>query len=342
MKVERGPHRCWVGAFRGRRGSVQSRGVGESLGASWERGASLTPPHARAYTRAVRLSGTAVPFNETHHLMTTGEPRQSPSTTTGRVLSVLAILAEADRPQSAAQVGRRAGLARATAHRFLGLLRDAGFADQSNDGYVAGQEYHRLARLVAGRDSLRGLAREQMRALVAATGETSVLAEYLPNEHRVVWRQAERGPRALGYRVTLDGPATLVWGASGRAILSALPPTLTRKIIDRDSGERSPTLGTLPPTRSEMEEELALIRCRGYAQSLSHVEPHAFSIAAPVFGRDDTVRGALSVSMPEMRVGAGVASRVAPLVVSCADELSRQLGASTTESVVALQEGSLG
>ncbi|MHB1570232.1 MAG: IclR family transcriptional regulator, partial [Solirubrobacteraceae bacterium] len=247
----------------------------------------------------------------------------APTSTTARVLGVLTVLVEAERPLSASEIGREARLPRATAHRFLQLLREAGMAEVGSDGrYVPGRELHRVAALLAGRDGFDIVARDQMRALVAETGETSLLALYLPAEHRLVWTQMERGPRALGYLIELKSPATLIWGASGRAILSALPDALARHILERDAGLRSEPLGALPPTQVEMGEELATIRRRGYAVSLSQRVPHAFSIAAPVFGLGETVRGALSLTIPEMRVDEGLVGRMAPEVVARARELS--------------------
>jgi DNA-binding IclR family transcriptional regulator len=262
--------------------------------------------------------------------------RRAPTSTTARVLGVLTVLVEAERPLSASEIGREAGLPRATAHRFLQILREAGMADVApSGGYIPGREFHRLAALLSGRDGFDIIAREQMRALVAATGETSLLALYLPVEHHLVWTQIERGPRALGYRIELKSPASLIWGASGRAILSALPEALARQILQRDDHVRSETLGVLPPTPAEMAAELAAIRRQGYATSLSQRVPHAFSVAAPVFGLGENVRCALSLSIPEMRVDEGLVPRVAPEVVARARELSHLLGARLPAAVPA-------
>jgi hypothetical protein len=84
------------------------------------------------------------------------------------------------------------------------------------------------------------------------------------------------------------------------------------KRVRRDRDERSPTFGEMPPKAAEMGRELAEIRRRGYAVSLSQRIPHSFSCAAPVFGSRGEIWAALSVSIPEMRVGRPHGARAGP------------------------------
>jgi DNA-binding IclR family transcriptional regulator len=256
-----------------------------------------------------------------------GAPRVS---TTDRVVAQLTVLAEASDPLSLSQIAERVGLPRATTHRFVRRLVALGLAEAAPDGsgYVAGREFHRLAALLMRADRLEALARPVMRSLVEATGETSLLAVYAARERKLAWTLAERGNRSLGYSIDLDTGHSLVWGASGRAMLAALPDEDVAAILTRDADVRSNPLGTLPPPRVEMQAELARIREQGYAVSLSHVVPHAFSIAAPVFDATNQVRAALSLTIPEMRVDDGLVPRMAPVVAAKAQELSRMLGAS--------------
>jgi DNA-binding IclR family transcriptional regulator len=249
--------------------------------------------------------------------------------TTDRVLAQLTVLAEAREPLSLSQIAERVGLPRATTHRFVRRLVAHGMAEAAPDGsgYVAGREFHRLAALLMRGERLETLAVPVMRSLVEATGETSLLAVYSPRERRLAWTVAERGTRVLGYSIDLDTGHPLVWGASGRAILAFLPQEEIAAILARDADVRSNPLGTLPPPQVEMYAELERIRHDGYALSLSHVVPHAFSIAAPVFDATDQVRGALSLTIPEMRVDDALVPRMAPVVVAKAGELSRMLGA---------------
>jgi DNA-binding IclR family transcriptional regulator len=264
--------------------------------------------------------------------MTRGSSNQWPPATalgtTGRVLAILRVLAEAgDEPVAFSEIVRRLQLPRATTHRFLKILQEYGIAQPDDRrGFCAGVELYRLAALLNQGPLLDRLARSVMRELVRTTEETSLLAHYLESDRRIAWIMMERGTKALGYTLSLDSPTTPVWGASGRVILAYLPEKDVDEILARDRGERSPTRGDLPPKTREFKQLLAEIRRQGYATSLGHRLPNAYSISAPIFDARSKIIGALSVSIPELRVKTQTEIGLAPYVVSKASELSGLLG----------------
>src|SRR5262245_27995022 len=69
----------------------------------------------------------------------------------GRTVTILWILAEADRGQTVSQVARRAGLAQSTTHRILNQLRSLGMVLQTPDRrYHPGNDFVYMGSLVTG------------------------------------------------------------------------------------------------------------------------------------------------------------------------------------------------
>jgi DNA-binding IclR family transcriptional regulator len=229
---------------------------------------------------------------------------------------------------SVAAIADELNLPRATTHRFLTVLRGCGMVAHDDDTrrYVPGREFFRLGALLARKHRIESLAKPIMQQVVAETGETCLLSVYRPHDQRMMFVAQERAAHALGYTIEMNRPLTVIWGASGRAILAFLPEQEIESILKRERGERAPTTGqTLPPTR-ELRAELAAIREKGYSVSLSQRIPHAYSVAAPVLAGWDNVVGALSITVPEMRVEEDSEERFVPSVARATEELSTLLG----------------
>lgn len=66
-------------------------------------------------------------------------------------------------------------------------------------------------------------------------------------------------------------------------------------------------------SRSELEAELERVRQRGYAINNSESEPNLTAIGVAVTDSQNRLRGALSVSGPEQRLGTDLAPLIPPL-----------------------------
>lgn len=71
---------------------------------------------------------------------------------------------------------------------------------------------------------------------------------------------------------------------------------------------------------------LAAIRKRGTAVSLGEVSPGVAALAAPVFEAGERLAGALVVSGPRTRLDKAALQRIEPVVLSVAQDVTRQLG----------------
>ncbi|MFY1599678.1 IclR family transcriptional regulator domain-containing protein, partial [Micromonospora sp. WMMD737] len=77
---------------------------------------------------------------------------------------------------------------------------------------------------------------------------------------------------------------------------------------------------------SELTNQLAAVRDRGWASVSEELEVGLNAVGAPVYDVHSQVVAALSVSGPSYRLGVDRFEEVAKLTIAAADEISRRLG----------------
>jgi DNA-binding IclR family transcriptional regulator len=246
--------------------------------------------------------------------------------TVARVVQLLACLAEADGPVSIKFLCQTLKLPASTVHRLLGLLADEGMVERSADRpiYAPGLELVRISSLLASKVRIVDVAKPFMRAVVRECDETCCLLQYLPERRKVMALHAEFSSHPLRYRIEFYQPHSLLWGATGRAVLAFLPPEeIDAAICDADS---SPATGAPVPARKALLADLAEIRSRGYAITHGQKIEGAVGIATPVFNSERRAIGSLCITIPETRFNRKAQARLSQLLMSQAGELSRALG----------------
>lgn len=209
-----------------------------------------------------------------------------------------------DGPCSLADLRRLTGLARPTAHRIaVGLVRHGLLARDSDGRFVLGG---RIAAwgAVAGR-GLPDAGRPVLACLGEATGESAQL--YVrEGDHRVCVAVHERRS-GLRDTVPLGAVLPLDRGSGGKVLLAWASDASRFTVAPRD---------------------LAVIRRRGWAESVGEREPGVASVSAPVFDGAGAVTAAISVSGPSDRLGPHPGRRLATAVKAAADDLSTVFGGS--------------
>jgi DNA-binding IclR family transcriptional regulator len=242
-----------------------------------------------------------------------------------RAVSILKVIAESTDGLTLSQIAQLVGLPRPSTHRQLRVLRDEGMVARDPEArrYRPGSEFYRLAALVVGNHEVVDLAIPFMKRLVEETDESSVLGLYHPEGPHMIYAAQIPSKHALGYRIELNTPSSLAWGATGRAILAALPKGEAEKAINR--AKPSPGDGG-KVTSTQLRRDLSLIRRRGYASTHGHKIPGAHAIAAPVRASSGRVVGSLSITIPDVRFHASAERRLAERVMLRAAQLSELLG----------------
>lgn len=245
--------------------------------------------------------------------------------TVTRALHLLALLADTDGHITIKQAAVEMGLAPSTAHRLLNLLKKEGFVDNAGAGqYAVGAQFYRVAARVVSQASVPTLAQPVIDAIAAEFNETVLFGLYLPTDRTLAFAARADGQQKLKYQIDMHRPLSLLWGASGKAILAFLPEDAVAAILAAEGP--SPATGAPPPAATLLAQQLTQIRERGWALSESEKLPGARGIAAPVYGPAG-VLGCICLTSPIARMPHATMEVIVREITARAKTFSRDLGA---------------
>jgi DNA-binding IclR family transcriptional regulator len=252
--------------------------------------------------------------------------KTTPTGTVSRALRLLALLADADGPVTIKYVSDQMGLAPSTVHRLLGLLKDEGFVADvlESRSYAIGPQFYRVSAQVINGASQMDFIAHALEDLAAAHNETILFGQYLPTENSLSFAIRCDGQQKLLYQIDMHKPLSLVWGASGKAILAQLPEYKVAEILETEGN--APGNDATPPDFNMLINDLRDIRRAEYCVSYGEKLPGSRGIAAPLFDRSGII-GSICLTAPESRnsdsdidlIGKNLAQRVR--------QLSHDLGA---------------
>ena len=226
----------------------------------------------------------------------------------------------ADTPElGVSELARRSGLAKSTAHRMAGELVRLGWLEQSGAKVRLGLRLFELGQLVPRQRALKDAALPFMEDLREATSSNVHLAVLEGIEVVYVEILRVRDSQPLPSRVggRLPAHATGV----GKAILAFSPAEVVKARVEAGLPRRTAYTVIMP---GPLMRELTAIRESGISYDRQESAMGVVCAAAPVFGSDGRVLGALSVTGRAERLDT---ERMAPAVRTAALALSRQLGA---------------
>jgi DNA-binding IclR family transcriptional regulator len=250
-------------------------------------------------------------------MIRTGEESPESIRAVATALNILDLLAT-EPELGVAQIGRRLGIAKSTAHRMATTLSAKGYLQRIEEtkSYRLGIRLHELGELVASRSQLRDLALPLLESLRAQTGETVHLA--VPEGSQMFYVERLESYHGLRFssRVARMRPIHLT--SSGKAVAA----------FNREVAEAAIATGFEPRTSRTIRTKAQFLRClaetreRGYAYSIEEDEPGLASVAAPVLDHTRTARAAISVAGPVARVTGDHTALMARRVMTAASQLS--------------------
>ena len=150
-----------------------------------------------------------------------------------RAARLLGLFTSDEPALSLREIGERAGLTRATAHRYVTALRQAGLLRSSDGAYALGPRIVELASVALAGLGVQRLAGPYMHRLAEATGQTVVLSVW-DGGAPVVVRSTDRPDRLV--RIVISPGARLrresAQGRVFRAFLEGEPGPAARRIRD--------------------------------------------------------------------------------------------------------------
>jgi DNA-binding IclR family transcriptional regulator len=216
-----------------------------------------------------------------------------------------------------AELGRRLGVAKSTAHRIVTTLCAKGYVQRvpETKSYRLGIRLHELGELVASRSQLRDHALPLLESLRNQTGETVHLA--VPEGAQMFYVERLESYHGLRFSSRVGRLRPIHLTSSGKAV-AAFNPAVAEAACATGFAPR--TARTIR-TKQQFLRCLAETRARGYAFSIEEDEPGLSSVAAPVLDHTGIARAAISVAGPVARVTGDDIGQMARRVMDAAQRL---------------------
>lgn len=243
-----------------------------------------------------------------------------------RVADVLLAFSRGEGSIGVSKLARELFLSKAVVHRILQSLvsRNLVSFNSATREYSLGPSATVLAARALRQLDLRIVARDALAKLRDDTRETTTLSLLVADKRTYV--DQYESMQEIKMTVELGRLYPLHAGASSRSILAFLPDSIVEKIIE--DGLSPLTEATICDPH-DLRQHLEGIRMNGYAISRGERQSGAGSVAAPVFGGDGRVLGAISTCGPLNRFDEDAISRYIPLVASAAARISSEFGERT-------------
>lgn len=248
-------------------------------------------------------------------------PNKGRLKTLERMFTITKALQELDGARIA-ELGEYTGLPNSTLHRHLNTLNDMGYVHKEGDTYNIGLRFLDFGEYARNKNEAYKLARSKVKQLADETDER---CQFIVEEHgRGVYVHIETGNDAVETNSQLGKRLYLHSTSVGKAILAHLPEHRVEEIIE-EWGLPEQTPNTIT-SRAELFEELERIREEEVAYNLEGNIEGLRSVGVPVFGPDDQVIGALSISGPTHRMkGAKFEETIPELLLGAANELELKI-----------------
>jgi DNA-binding IclR family transcriptional regulator len=239
-----------------------------------------------------------------------------------RALRILDTFADTGAGLTLSEISRRSGVPLTTTHRIVAELLEWGALERDGRGdYRIGLRLWEVAALAPRSVGLQRIALPFMQDLYETTHRGVHLA--VREKDEVVFVERFVSSETADERPRVGGRYAMHATAVGLVLLAHAPLDLQEEVI----------CGPLPTftertiaTARELREVLADVRRTGYAVGDRQINPKYVSVAAPIYGADNTVVAALSLIVPHAEPHG---PSVGHLVQATARGISRALGSSS-------------
>jgi DNA-binding IclR family transcriptional regulator len=249
-----------------------------------------------------------------------------------RLLAVLALFTAEAAQWTVDGVAEELGVSVPTTYRYFKKLTKAGLISPvSGAGYTLGPAIIQMDRQIQISDPMLNAARGVMISLAreAGDGATILLCRLFHDRVMCVHQIMGRGPQApVSYERGRLMP--LLRGATSKIILAHLRSRTLKALFAREAAEIA--AAGLGASWEEFRRGLAAIRRAGVCVSHGEIDAGRVGIAAPVFDRERTVLGSLSIALGEAHADASLVRRLAPLTTKGAREIERTMNSGSAST----------
>jgi DNA-binding IclR family transcriptional regulator len=237
-----------------------------------------------------------------------------------RAFALLATFDAGHRSLTLGELSRRSGIPTSSTLRLAGRLMAWGALERGNDGrFTVGLRLWEVASLAPRGQGLKQVALPFMGDLEEVTRQHVLLAVREGNEALLVERLSAHQAMNILYRV--GGRLPLHSTGVGLVLLAFAESGFQESVLAQPLVHMPENV---PVSPAALRRTLAEIRREGLATFRRRAPQPLVSVAAPIFGADDTVVAALSVVVPQETAAPGL---LGPAVRPAARSISRGLGA---------------
>lgn len=210
---------------------------------------------------------------------------------TERLIRVLETFTPARTVQTAADIGRRAGLPASSAHRIVGELVDAGMLERDDDRRIRiGMRLWELATRSSHALRLRQAAMPSMERVQSRVREHTQLA--ILEQDEALFLERLSSPESGSNVTRIAGRLPLHASSSGLVLLAYADRALQERVLS------GPLMSVTSETITEpslLRRKLAEVRTIGHAVAPGYIEAVSTGVAVPVHDETGDVAAALSV-----------------------------------------------
>lgn len=218
------------------------------------------------------------------------------------------------------ELAKASGMHHSVVHRMLATFAEEGFLIQDERGrYGLGLKWFEIGEVVRHSISPTALIEPVLNQLMQKSGETVFLSLLHGQEGMTI--DVAHSEQQLRFSSEEGQRFPLYAGAHGKAILAFLPAA-TRESIYTKALERHVSLN---PTA--IEEQLAVIRERGWAYTCEETAQGVAGLALPLWSTDKkTVIGSLVIAGPMQRLDEAAVPRLLDTLQSAQRQIESMIG----------------
>jgi DNA-binding IclR family transcriptional regulator len=247
-------------------------------------------------------------------------------TASNSIIAIIELLATTNEPKRLTQISNKLSISNGTAHRVLSSLRDAQWLarDSKTKKYTIGIHLLEIALLIISQVDWRKISLSYLEKLSRELNESVYLTSRVGLERMYI--EQVHGQHELRQFVELGKRLPLWQGAPGKAIMAYLDDSDIEMLVNQMREAPIGSFASGRPIRiTKLRKELCEIKRKGFAMSSEERIAGLNSVAAPIFDRNRTVIGSISVGGPIARFSSKKAQSCAPLVLDTANSISAKL-----------------
>lgn len=246
---------------------------------------------------------------------------------TERIVAIITYLSENYDFRELTEISRALKLSKSTTHRLLSSLGSLQWViqDSQTRKYRLGNKALEVGLYMGSQLDMGVISLPYLYQLRDTTGETARLTLRVSLERVFI----EQVPSTYELRYIADlGKRFPLWvGPVGKVILAHMEENAIEEVIDKfaNSGEYVTASGKVIDVDG-LRRELAKIRKQGFAAGIAERVAGIAVLAAPIFGYNHQVLGAISIAGPMNRFDSDRITKYSVLVCDAARNISMQMG----------------